>query len=111
MEMSVRCWNLYKYIHACVHQLFSHIQLCDRMDYSLPSFSAHGIFQARILEWVAIFPPPGDLTNSEIKPMSPVSSVFQVDSLLAEPPGKPIHISTQYNEANNVLVKKKKNYI
>ena len=54
MEMSVRCWNLYTYIHACVHQLFSHIQLCDRMDYSLPSFSAHGIFQARILEWVAI---------------------------------------------------------
>ena len=50
MEMSVRCWNLYTYIHACVHQLFSHIQLCDRMDYSLPSFSAHGIFQARILE-------------------------------------------------------------
>ena len=24
------------------------------MDYSLPSFSVHGIFQARILEWVAI---------------------------------------------------------
>ena len=27
--------------------------LCDPMDYSLPSFSVHGIFQARILEWVA----------------------------------------------------------
>ena len=33
-------------------------QLCptlsDPMDYSLPRFSIHGIFQARILEWIAI---------------------------------------------------------
>ena len=28
--------------------------LCDPMDCSLPSFSVHGIFQARILAWVAI---------------------------------------------------------
>ena len=28
--------------------------LCDPMDYSLPSYSVHGILQARILEWVAI---------------------------------------------------------
>ena len=28
---------------------------CDPMDCSLPSSSVHGIFQARILEWVAIF--------------------------------------------------------
>ena len=26
----------------------------DPMDYSLPGFSIHGIFQARVLEWVAI---------------------------------------------------------
>ena len=33
-------------------------QLCptllDPMDYSLPGSSAHGIFQARVLEWGAI---------------------------------------------------------
>ena len=33
-------------------------QLCltlrDSMDYSLPGFSVHGVFQARALEWVAI---------------------------------------------------------
>ena len=33
-------------------------QLCpalsDVMDYSLPDSSIHGIFQARVLEWVAI---------------------------------------------------------
>ena len=28
--------------------------LCDPMDYSPPGFSVHGIFQARVLEWVAI---------------------------------------------------------
>ena len=30
------------------------LTLCDLMDCSLPGFSIHGIFQARILEWVAI---------------------------------------------------------
>ena len=28
--------------------------LSDPMDYSLPRFSVHGIFQARVLEWGAI---------------------------------------------------------
>ena len=35
------------------------------------------------------FPSPGDLTNSEIEPRSPA---LQVDSLQAEPPGKPKNI-------------------
>ena len=30
------------------------LTLCDPMDCSPPGFSVHGIFQARILEWVAI---------------------------------------------------------
>ena len=33
----------------------SWLTLCDPMDYSLPESSIHGILQARILEWVAIF--------------------------------------------------------
>ena len=42
--------------------------LCDPMDYSLPGSSVHGIFQARILEWVAISSSrrssrPGDWTR------------------------------------------------
>ena len=28
--------------------------LCDPVDYSLPHSSVHGIFQARVLEWIAI---------------------------------------------------------
>ena len=29
--------------------------LCDPMDYSPPGSSVHGVLQARILEWVAMF--------------------------------------------------------
>ena len=41
--------------------------LCNPMDYSLPCSSVYGIFQARVLEWVAIFfsrgsPQPRDQT-------------------------------------------------
>ena len=32
----------------------SRVQLCDPMDCILPGSSVHGIFQARVLEWVAI---------------------------------------------------------
>ena len=41
------------------------LTLCNPMDYSLPDSSVHGIFQARILEWVSssysrgIFPTQG----------------------------------------------------
>ena len=54
------------------------------MDYSLPGSSVHGIFQARVLEWVAI-PSPGDLPNPGIEPRSPA---LQADALLSESPGK-----------------------
>ena len=30
------------------------LTLCDPMNYSLPGSSIHGIFQARVLKWVAI---------------------------------------------------------
>ena len=44
---------------------------CDPMGYSLSGSSNHGFLQERILEWAAIFPPPGDLPNSGIDPVSP----------------------------------------
>ena len=50
-----------------------------------PHGTVHGILQARILEWVA-FPSPEDLPNPGIEPRSPA---LQVDSLPAEPQGKP----------------------
>ena len=52
---------------CCAH---SHLcpTLCDPMDYSLTGSSVHGVLQARILEWVAIFfsrwfSPPRDQTH------------------------------------------------
>ena len=60
-------------------------------DYSLPASSDHGIFQARILEWVA-FPPPGDLPNPGTEPAflaSPtlVGGFFTAGKNLPEKPG------------------------
>ena len=55
--------------------------LCDSMDCSPPGSSVHGIFQARMLEWVS-----RDLHNPGIEPGSPA---LQADSLPSEPPGKP----------------------
>ena len=49
-------------------------------------YTVCGILWARILEWVP-FPSPVDLPNSGIKPRSPA---LQVDSLPAEPQGKPL---------------------
>ena len=45
----------YIYIMLCWAHSLSHVQVfCNPMDYSLPGSSVHGIFQARILEQVAI---------------------------------------------------------
>ena len=41
--------------------------LYDSMDCNPPGSSSHGIFQARILEWVA-FPTPGILPTQESNP-------------------------------------------
>ena len=55
------------------------------MDCSLQGSSVHGIFQARVLEWVAISfsrgsSPPG---------IEPGYSTLQADALLSEPPNHP----------------------
>ena len=39
---------------CCCLVIKLYLTLCDPMDCSLPDFPVHGIFQARILEWVAI---------------------------------------------------------
>ena len=70
---------------------FSHVTkscltLWDPMDYSLPSFSVHGIFQAGILEWVAISFSRG---SSQPRDRTRVSHVVG-RYLLSEPQGKSI---------------------
>ena len=58
------------------------------MDCSLPGSSVHGIFQAGILEWVAISS-SRDLPDPGIESVSLVSPALQANSLLIEPLGKP----------------------
>ena len=58
------------------------------MDRRPPGSSVHGIFQARMLEWFS-FPSPGDLHYLGIKPVFPMSPALPLNSLPAEPTGKP----------------------
>ena len=61
--------------------------LCNSMDCSLPGSSVCGIFQARVLEWVAISFSSGS-SQTIIKPRSPA---LQADALPSESPGKPFY--------------------
>ena len=62
--------------------------LCDPMDCSPSGSSIRGVFQPRILEWVAIASSRG-FSWPRDEPMSPLSPALQADSLLTEPSGKP----------------------
>ena len=55
--------------------------LCDPIDYT-----AHGILQARTLEWVASLSLLQGIPNPGTEPRSPA---LRADSLPAEPQGKP----------------------
>ena len=71
------------------------VQLCNPMDCSPPGSSVYGIFQARILGRLP-FPPPEDLPDPGIEPMSPV---LQTDSLPLELSGKPNNMAV-YNQVD-----------
>ena len=60
------------------------LTLCGLMDYSPPGSSAHGILQARILEWVALF-----FSRGSSQPgTEPGSPALQADALPSELLGK-----------------------
>ena len=54
----------------------SHLILCDPMDCSLPGSSVHGIFPARILEWVAIYSSKGSSQPGDQTHISFIASSF-----------------------------------
>ena len=56
------------------------LTLCDHMVCSPPGSSVHGILQARIQKGLP-FPPPGDLPNPGIKPMSLTSLALALSSM------------------------------
>ena len=71
--------HLYFYLYLCICECEvaqSCLTLCDPMDCSLPGFSVHGIFQARVLEWVAI--------SFSIKVSNSQICIMQVHALINE---------------------------
>ena len=82
-------WVLYHWATCVCLVAKSCPTLCDTVDCSPPGSSAHGIFQARILEWVAI-PPAGDLPDPGIEyPVLAEFSALEGAFFTTEPPGKP----------------------
>ena len=61
---------------VCAKVLQSRPTLRDPTNSSLPGSSVHGILQARI-NWSGLpFPPPGDLPNPGIEPVSLMPPIF-----------------------------------
>ena len=57
--------------------------LCNPMDCSLSGSSVYGIFQARVLEWIAI-----SFSRGSSQPRNRIwFPAFQADALASEPPG------------------------
>ena len=76
--------------------------LCHPMDCSLPGAFVHGIFQARVLKWVAISfsrrsSLPRDQTNISLYLLH-----WQAGSLPLVPPGKPL-ICTWISQTHLIL--------
>ena len=81
--------NLFKHLRSCCSVAQLCLTLCDPMDYSPPGSSVHGDSPGKNY-WSGLpCPPPGDLPNPGIEPMSPA---LQADSLPSEPPGKPTNM-------------------
>ena len=73
---------------GCMLSLQSCATLCNPMDCSPPGFSVHGIFQARLLEWVAV---PSSRGSSWPRHWTRISYIYlhgQVGSLPLVPVGK-----------------------
>ena len=81
-------WKLCAF-NQCAKSLQLCLTLCDPMDQSPPSFSVHGIHQARVLEWIAIHSSKG---SSQPRDQTWVSCLLHwvVGSLPLVPPWKPL---------------------
>ena len=85
-NMSVKGSNWHNLlVCVCVQSLYSCTTLCSPMDCSMPGFSSHGVFQARILEGVAISFSRESSWSRDWTHVSWVAGKF----FTSEPPGKP----------------------
>ena len=91
--MKMMLWLPYHWME-CVISRFSHVWLCCSMDCSLPGSSVRGIFQAGILEWVAISSTRGIFPTQGLIPCLLFLLHWEAGSLPLAPPGKPLKNST-----------------
>ena len=82
MPFPFHCAAVYSAAQLC-------LTLCDPMDCNPPGPSVHGIPQARILELVEPFPPPGIFLTQGVNLHLLPPLQWQADSLPLTPPGKP----------------------
>ena len=88
------------YVHSKLLQ--SCPTLCDPMDCSLPGSSVHGILQAKY--WSRLLcPPPGDLPDPGIEPVSLMSPALQAGSFTTELPGKPSAVTEEPNSTSSII--------
>ena len=78
----------------------SRVQLCDPMDCIPPGSSVHGIYQARILEWIASSL-SRDLPDAGIQPVSLELLALSGRFFTTEPPGKPFSVHVGYLKLEN----------
>ena len=74
-----------RYYPECFHYmcLLSHVWLCDPMDCSPPGSSIHGIFLARILQWVTIPFSRGSSWTEKVRLLHLLQlTIFSTDSWL-----------------------------
>ena len=96
MHVAVRLWLEWTIIIICCLLVTqSGLTLCDPMDYSLQNSSAHGISQARLLEWVAISFSRAPSQRRDWTCVSCIAGRF----FTTEPQGKPIiqYVNIQHN--------------
>ena len=103
--VSVTFFETFHIISVCMLVAQSCPTLCDPMDCSPPASSVHGIFQARVLEWVAVSSSRGSSQSRDWE-----SAALQADSLPSEQPGKliiqmlhktPVGQNQERNEKSN----------
>ena len=83
--------QIYTRLNCCCLVAKSCLTFFDPMNCSPPGSSAHGTFQARILEWVA-FPSPGELLDPGMELRYPA---LAGGFFTAEPPGNPTSLNSQ----------------
>ena len=84
--------HISNYVCVCVCMLVAQscLTLCNSMDCNLSGSSIHGIFLARILEWVAI-----SFSRESSQPRDPTHiSCIAGGLLTTEPPGRTLNVCT-----------------